>query len=130
MKRRFRAQHKSALNSTSAWNSHTASTSISEEIREIVESTLLASNSSREEDLVGRLMNIHVPSGIIDRIIVLIQYVAASLAAIAPCCVLGMHPGPDLVPLTIPSCHRVGGLSLKATIPLSIGAAMCFCGAS
>ena len=94
-KRWLKARHKDALSNSSAWNSSNASISISEEIRGIVESTLLASSSSPEEDLVGRrLMNTRMPIGIFDRSIVLIQYVAASLAAVAPCCVLGfMHPG-------------------------------------
>ena len=88
LKGRLKARHKDASQNSSAWNS--SNTSISE-IRGIVEATLLASSSSPEEDLVGRrLMSI----GIFDRSIVLIQYVAASLAAVAPCCVLGfMHPG-------------------------------------
>ena len=94
-KRWLKARHKDALSNSSAWNSSNASISISEEIRGIVESTLLASSSSPEEDLVGRrLMNTRMLIGIFDRSIVLIQYVAASLAAVAPCCVLGfMHPG-------------------------------------
>ena len=105
LKRRFRAQRKGASQNSSAWNSSTASISISDGIR----------------GLVGRrLMNIRVPIGIFDRSIVLIQYVAASLAAVAP----------DLVPLATPSCHQAGGLSLKAINPSSIGAVTCFCGAS